>query len=163
MAGREKARAEHIARIIKDCWLQQSPYLALPPLKGPLPPLTADFSRLTLLTLDSVVWSDTADTFLSRLPNLENLTISHCGLEKLPADISAMSRLTHLNLTSNQIKLDENSAGALSALHQLVSIDLSNNPLQMLPDFSAMSGLQTLDLKNTGISGGPPAWLTRSP
>lgn len=155
VAGREKARAEHIARIIKDCWLQQSPHLALPPLKGPLPPLTADFSRLTLLTLDSVVWSDTADTFLSRLPNLENLTISHCGLEKLPAEISVMSRLTHLNLTSNQIKLDENSAGALSALHQLVSIDLSNNPLQMLPDFSAMSGLQILDLKNTGISEWP--------
>ncbi|MEL1088924.1 NEL-type E3 ubiquitin ligase domain-containing protein [Pseudomonas sp. OB66] len=155
VAGREKARAEHIARIIKDCWLQESTGLTLPPLHGPLPPLTADFSRLKLLSLDSVVWSDSADTFLSRLPNLENLTISHSGLEKLPAGITAMSRLAHVNLSSNRIKLDKNSAGALSALHLLVTVKLSDNPLLVLPDFSAMSGLQTLELRNTGISEWP--------
>ncbi|WP_406228128.1 NEL-type E3 ubiquitin ligase domain-containing protein [Pseudomonas siliginis] len=154
-AGQEKLRAEYIARAIKDCWLQESTSLMLPAVNGPLPSLTADFSRLKMLILNNVVWSDTADTFLSRLPDLDILTITRSGLKKLPAAISGMSRLAHLNLTENQIKLDEHSAGALSALHQLVTVKLSDNPLQIPPDFSAMSRLQTLELRNTGISEWP--------
>ncbi|WP_254433240.1 NEL-type E3 ubiquitin ligase domain-containing protein [Pseudomonas moraviensis] len=155
VAGPEKLHAERIARIIKDCWLQESTFLQLPALHGQLPALTADFSRLKILSLGNAVWSDTADTFLSRLPNLEILIITGSGLEKLPPSISEMSRLVFLDLNSNQIKLDENSAGALSAMHQLTTINLSNNPLGTLPDFSAMSGLQVLSLNNTGISEWP--------
>lgn len=155
VAGPEKLQAERVARIIKDCWLQESTLLTLPSMNGPLPSLTADFSQLKFLSLGDAVWSDTADTFLSHLPNLEMLVITGSGLEKVPTSIGEMSRLSFLDLNSNRIKLDENSAGALSALHQLTTINLSNNPLGVLPDFSAMSGLRRLSLENTGISEWP--------
>jgi Leucine-rich repeat (LRR) protein len=154
--GPERINATRLARIIRGCWLGESEgILKLPPIYGPLPLLTVDFSHVKSLTLDSVIWSDTANTLLSNCPNLESLTIVHSGIEKLPNKIAEMDKLTHLNLSSNLIKLDDQSALALSGLHQLKQIDLSSNQLRTVPDFSAMSGLQVLNLKNTGIRQWP--------
>ncbi|TMU79646.1 hypothetical protein FGA82_12705 [Pseudomonas fluorescens] len=160
--GPERINATRLARIIRGCWLGESDgVLKLPPLYGPLPLLTVDFSHVKSLSLDSIVWSDTAHTLLSNCPNLESLTIVHSGLDKLPGKIAEMDKLSSLNLRSNRIRLDEQSALALSGLHQLKQIDLSNNQLRTLPDFSAMSGLQTLNLKNTGIRQWPDGLLDK--
>lgn len=161
--GPERINATRLARIIRGCWLGESEgVLKLPPLYGPLPLLTVDFSHVKSLTLDSVIWSDTANTLLSNCPNLESLTIVQSGLDKLPNKIAEMDKLTHLNLSSNLIKLDEQSALALSGLHHLKQIDLSNNQLRTVPDFSAMSGLQTLNLKNTGLHQWPAGLLDKA-
>jgi Leucine-rich repeat (LRR) protein len=160
--GPERLYATRLARVIRGCWLGESDgVLKLPPLHGPLPLLTVDFSHVKSLSLDSIAWSDTANTLLSNCPNLESLTIVHSGLDKLPVKIAEMDKLNSLNLRSNQIRLDEQSALALSGLHQLKQIDLSNNQLRTLPDFSAMSGLQSLNLKNTGIRQWPAGLLDK--
>ncbi|WP_322845708.1 NEL-type E3 ubiquitin ligase domain-containing protein [Pseudomonas sp. B33.4] len=163
VVGPQKMKAELVARIIKGCWLRESAgELKLPPMYGPLPAVTVDFSHVRLLTLDSVVWTDTADTLLSNCANLESLTIVRSGIETLPGKVAEMDKLSQLNLNANRLKLDEQSAAALSALHRLSQIDLSDNPLQLLPDFSRMSGLQTLNLKNTGITQWPTGLLDKA-
>ncbi|VVM42914.1 NEL-type E3 ubiquitin ligase domain-containing protein [Pseudomonas fluorescens] len=153
----EEIWAQRVARVIKGCWLGDSgEMLSLPPGSGPLPALTVDFSHVKILSLQTIAWSDAADTFLSNFPNLEILSINHCGLEKLPAKIGDMDKLRLLNLSTNHIELDEQSAARLSALSQLTIINLSHNPtLKMPPDFSLMSGLIALELSNTGISQWP--------
>lgn len=161
--GPERVNATRLARIIRGCWLGESEgVLKLPQLYGPLPLLTVDFSHIKSLSLDSVIWSDTANTLLSNCPNLESLTIVNSGIDKLPQKIAEMDKLNYLDLSSNQIKLDEQSALALSALHQLKQIDLSNNQLRVVPDFSAMSGLQVLNLKNTGLTQWPAGLLDKT-
>lgn len=161
--GPDRINATRLARIIRGCWLGDSDgVLKLPPMYGPLPLLTVDFSHVRTLELDSVIWSDTATTLLSNCPNLQSLTIVHSGLEKLPARIAELDKLSHLNLSSNRIKLDEQSASAVSALHQLKHIDLSNNQLRTVPDFSAMPGLQVLNLKNTGLNQWPAGLLDKT-
>jgi Leucine-rich repeat (LRR) protein len=163
VVGPQKMEAERVARIIRGCWLRDSDdVLKLPPLYGPLPVLTVEFSHLKSLTLDSIVWSDTADTFLSGCPNLERLTIVQSGIHELPRRIAEMDKLSHLDLSSNLIKLDEQSALALGGLHKLKQINLSNNQLRTVPDFSGMSGLQVLNLKNTGISQWPAGLLDKT-
>ncbi|WP_456022815.1 NEL-type E3 ubiquitin ligase domain-containing protein [Pseudomonas protegens] len=163
VVGPQRMEAERVARIIRGCWLRDSDdVLKLPPLYGPLPVLSVDFSHLKSLTLDSIVWSDTADTFLSRCPNLESLTIVQSGIDKFPQGIAGMDKLSHLDLGSNLIRLDEQSASALGALHQLKQINLSNNQLRTVPDFSGMSGLQVLNLKNTGLSQWPAGLLDKA-
>ena len=163
VVGPERVNATRVARIIRGCWLGESQdVLKLPPLYGPLPLLTVDFSHVKSLTLDSVIWSDTANTLLSNCPNLESLTIIKSGLDKLPNRVAELDKLHYLNLSSNQIKLDEQSALALGALHRLRNINLSNNQLRAIPDFSAMSGLRVLNLKNTGIDQWPAGLLDKA-
>ncbi|KHA74053.1 hypothetical protein NZ35_08100 [Pseudomonas chlororaphis] len=163
VTGPDRINATRLARIIRGCWLGESDgVLKLPPIYGPLPLLTVDFSHVKTLSLDSVIWSDTANTLLSNCPNLESLTIVHSGLDKLPDKVAGLDKLSHLNLSSNLIKLDKQSALALSGLHQLKQIDLSNNQLRTVPDFSAMSGLQVLNLKNTGIGQWPAGLLDKA-
>lgn len=83
--GPERVNATRLARIIRGCWLGDSDgELKLPALYGPLPLLTVDFSHIKSLSLDSVIWSDTANTLLSNCPNLESLTIVNSGIDKLP-------------------------------------------------------------------------------
>jgi Leucine-rich repeat (LRR) protein len=152
-----------VAKIIRNCWLGESNgVLILPPMNGPLPLLTVDFSHVRSLTLDSVTWSDTANTLLSNCPNLSNLTIVKSGIDKLPGKIAEMDKLRFLNLSSNRIKLDEQSALALGSLRHLKHIDLSNNPLHAVPDFSAMSGLRVLNLENTGLNQWPAGLLDKT-
>jgi len=160
--GLEAIKARRIARLIRGCWLQESGgALKLSEVYGHLPVLTADFSHVKSLSLDAVSWSDAADAFVGRFPNLEQLTLTSCNIEKLPAVVASM-RLTDLHLRANKIKLDLQAADVLSKLHTLKHIDLSDNPLEILPDFSAMSGLQTLNLKNTGISEWPKGLLDKT-
>lgn len=161
--GSEAIKARRIARLIRGCWLQESGgVLKLSEVYGHLPALTADFSHVKSLSLDAVTWSDAADAFLGRFANLEQLTLTSCNIGKLPAVVASLSRLTELHLRANKIKLDQQDADALSKLHSLKHIDLGDNPLEILPDFSAMPGLQTLNLQNTGITEWPKGLLDKT-
>ncbi len=152
-----KKQARRVARIIKDCWLQDSgTTLKLASLNAPLPALTADFSHVRLLILNEVTWSGDADLFLSNFTHLEHLIINRCGIETLPRSVGAMSRLNNLDLSNNRLKLDQESAATLSAMHHLNTVVLSENPaIGLLPDFSNMSGLKYLFLDKTGIDQWP--------
>ncbi|WP_434767545.1 NEL-type E3 ubiquitin ligase domain-containing protein [Pseudomonas triticicola] len=160
--GPEAIKARRIARLIRGCWLGDSGgVLKLHEVYGHLPALTADFRQVKSLSLDAVSWSDAADAFLDRFPNLEQLTLTSCNIEKLPAIVTRLP-LSSLDLRGNKIKLDQQSAAALSDLRALKHVDLSDNPLESIPDFSAMSGLQTLSLKNTGITEWPKGLLDKA-
>jgi Leucine-rich repeat (LRR) protein len=152
-----KKQAQRVARIIKDCWLQDSgETLKLASVNVALPALTADFSHVRSLILYNVIWSADADTFLSNFTHLTRLTISQSGIETLPRSIDAMDRLNHIDLSNNRLELDEQTAATLSAMHHLETVTLSNNPaLTLLPDFSGMSGLKYLYLNKTGINQWP--------
>lgn len=152
-----KKQARRVARILEDCWLQDSgEMLKLASINAPLPALNADFSHVKLLILNRVTWSGDADLFLSNFTHLEHLIISHCGIETLPRSVGAMGKLTNLNLSNNRLRLDEESAAMLSAMHHLETVILSENPeIKLLPDFSNMSGLKYLYLDSTGINQWP--------
>ncbi|WP_457266306.1 NEL-type E3 ubiquitin ligase domain-containing protein [Pseudomonas sp. P5_C3] len=162
-ANAEKIQVKRLARIIKGCWLEGSETtLRLPSVNGALPALTADFSHVKMLSMDSVNWSDASNTFLSNFPNLESLSIAHSQVERLPPSIGEMKKLSYLSLTSSNMTLDAQSASTLSALSQLKVVDLSNNPLQIAPDFSAMSELNSVNLQNTQIGQWPTGLLDKT-
>jgi len=161
--GPEVIKARRIARLIRGCWLGDSDgALKLHQVYAQLPVLTADFSHVKLLSLDAVSWSEAADAFLGKFPNVEQLSLTSCNIEKMPAVIARLPRLSSLDLHGNKIKLDQQGAIALSDLHALKHIDLSDNPLETIPDFSAMSGLQTLTLRSTGITEWPNGLLDKT-
>lgn len=151
-----KRWAERVASTLKTCWLRESgDTLEMPHGQGPLPALNADFSHIRALSLQDINWSVAADQFLSNFAKLEKLAITGCDLKRLPAGIGEMRALTHLNLSSNKLVLDEQAAATISGLTSLSVINLSTNPLHIAPDFSAMSGLVSLSLYETGITHWP--------
>ncbi|VVO46935.1 hypothetical protein PS838_00085 [Pseudomonas fluorescens] len=162
-ADAEQTQAKRLARIIKGCWLEDSgAVLRLPDVNGPLPALTVSFSHVKILSMDLFSSSDATDTFLSNFPNLESLSITHSQVERLPPSIGEMKKLSFLSLTSNNLTLDAQSASTLSAMTQLAVVDLSKNPLQIAPDFSAMSKLNSVSLHDTQISEWPTGLLDKT-
>lgn len=151
-----RIQARRVADITRACWLESTHTLRLSLNKAPLPPLNADFSHVKSLFINTAAWSGDADIFLSAFPNLERLVINHCGLEALPAPISAMHNLVNLDLINNRLQLTKDSAAIFSTLNQLEAINLGNNPaLGSTPDFSGMSRLRQVLLNNTGIEQWP--------
>ncbi|MGL6243704.1 NEL-type E3 ubiquitin ligase domain-containing protein [Pseudomonas sp.] len=151
-----RSSSDASAKEILRCWRRETGTTFTLAHEGViLPALRADFSHIETLELKSINWSTGADTFLDCFPTLKNLSITQSRLEKLPASINDMPQLTSLDLHSNRITLDEQSALRLSALGKLENIDLSGNALGILPDFSNMSGLKMLNLRRTGIDQWP--------
>ncbi|WP_422607121.1 NEL-type E3 ubiquitin ligase domain-containing protein [Pseudomonas sp.] len=147
---------ELATRQIKRCWRHETgSTLELPPGGGFLPNLTADFNHVRTLELNSHAWSDSANTFLRRFSALEHLTLSGCGLKKLPTSLAEMNHLSSLNLSANGLQLDASAAGKLSLFDRLESLVLSDNPLGHLPDFTGLSRLKVLDLNTTAIDQWP--------
>jgi Leucine-rich repeat (LRR) protein len=148
--------AEHVTQEIKRCFRRETgTSLKLAPGSGPLPALQADFSHVRELSLDSITWTPAADTFLSGFSRLEQLTVTGATLDKLPAAVAQMGDLRTLDLSANRIRLDTPSAAALTSLSNLETINLSNNPLSMTPDFSALTGLKVLNLSNSQLDQWP--------
>lgn len=148
--------AQQVAKSLKLCWRRQSKdILRLEAGNVTLPALTADFSHVRQLTLQSINWTDSAETFLGNFSGLESLQITGSTLGTLPPAIVQMSNLSKLDLSSNRIALNEQTAGELSTLGKLKILDLSGNPLGKTPDFSAMSELGTLNLSNAQLDQWP--------
>ncbi|MGY2340486.1 dermonecrotic toxin domain-containing protein [Pseudomonas sp. SDO5532_S415] len=122
--------------------------------------------------------------FLERFPRLRVLNLEGTDLRlpnidgelesALPSTIPQLQHLTSLNLSSTRltfqraaavqpIVLDDvralalpaNTAGQLSSLVNLQSLDLSDNPLVVPPVVTGMNQLRALKLNNTGIKTCP--------
>ena len=63
--------------------------------------------------------------------------------------------MTTLSLTQCNLRLTADSVAALSDLHTLEYLDLSDNPLALTPDVSKMSSLETLMMENAGLTEVP--------
>ncbi|WP_438867153.1 dermonecrotic toxin domain-containing protein [Pseudomonas sp. L1(2025)] len=125
------------------------------PLLGDLPKLNVDFKHVTRLDMRAQETTSIPDGFLARFPNLESLLIHRYRLQDIPADVFNLPRLKTLSLTRSHLRLTPSSVDALSDLHTLEYLDLSDNPLELTPDVSKMSGLTTLMMESSGLTEAP--------
>lgn len=136
--------------------LTQSHQMALAsPLLGDLPKLNVDFKHISKLDLRAQETTSIPDGFLERFPNLESLLIHRYALQDIPAGVFKLPKLTTLSLTQCNLRLTADSVAALSDLHTLEYLDLSDNPLALTPDVSKMSSLETLMMENAGLTEVP--------
>lgn len=122
---------------------------------GALPELTADFSHVKQLQFSNFYLQPGFNGFLRRFHGLTSLKLSSTHLLEIPSSIFDLDSLTHLNLGGNSITLSVEEAGKLSEMTQLNVLDLNNNPLGEVPDFTHMNQLQQLNLRNTRLSTWP--------
>jgi Leucine-rich repeat (LRR) protein len=124
-----------------------------------LPTLSADFSHVSSLELQSVDGVTRIGRFLESFPNLRSLRLRECNLGDIPEAVFKMGRLRSLSLPDCRISLSAESANALAGMEQLDYLDLSLNPLGQTPDLSQMKGLATVLLAETGITEVPQGLL----
>ncbi|MFJ2366879.1 dermonecrotic toxin domain-containing protein [Pseudomonas sp. NPDC087697] len=122
------------------------------PLMGELPTVSADFSRVSTLSLQDIGVPHGINGFLQQFSGLTRLELRNVTLGELPSAISMMPELNELLLSDCGIRLTPDTQTALSSLSKLVTLDLYNNPLGLTPNLQGMPDLTYLDLSNTGIT-----------
>ena len=115
----------------------------------PVLPAQITFPHVSILALRSMRLERIPDEFLRAFPNLRNLEITHCRLRRLPLPMMLTQRLEVLDLSGNQIVLDESQALILAACRSLVYLNLSDNPLGRAFSVFAMTELHALHLSGT--------------
>ncbi|WP_248746801.1 NEL-type E3 ubiquitin ligase domain-containing protein [Pseudomonas sp. MWU12-2037] len=151
-----------MASRIRRCWRWESRNLlgGLLLLEGfmveQMPKLNVSFRHVTqLLIRDMNLDISYVNAFLCAFPALKHLRLYSTGLKRLPHEIGEMKALEELDLEENLIVLNESAALQLAGLHRLKFLNLRGNPLRLLPDFSTLSGLQSLNLSRTGLDSWP--------
>ena len=124
-----------------------------------MPPITADFSHVTYLSLYGAQAVTGVNEFLQHFPRLRVLDLRGFALDRLPDAVFSMQYLTQLRLEDSNITLTPASAANLSGLEYLEYIDFDDNPLNITPDFSNMPNLNTLHLRNTELREFPDSLL----
>jgi Leucine-rich repeat (LRR) protein len=120
---------------------------------GDLPTLSADFSHVSLVYLDSESRLTTGVTrFLERFPKLKTISLRGFRLGDMPEAIFRMGDLTSVNFPDCNITLTPQAVSSLAEMTRLNYLDLSNNPLGLAPDVSQMTELATLQLENCGLT-----------
>ncbi|MFL1526441.1 dermonecrotic toxin domain-containing protein [Pseudomonas sp. O230] len=168
----EHANRDEFMQTLQQCWRHQSDLDdfndSLEPtfdlvitsrITGELPTLSADFSHVSALELQSVDGVTRIGRFLDVFPNLKSLRLRECDLGTLPEAVFKMGRLRSLSLYDCRITLSAESANALAGMEQLDYLDLSLNPLGQTPDLSQMKGLATVLFADTGITEVPRGLL----
>ncbi|WP_192561253.1 dermonecrotic toxin domain-containing protein [Pseudomonas gozinkensis] len=123
---------------------------------GDLPVIIGDFAHVTVLRMNGVGASAGLNAFLRNFPRLRVLDLSGNDLTRIPQAIADMPGLTGLDLSNNQIRLNEHSAQELGSKAHLRSLDLSlNKALGQAPVVGAMRNLRHLDLHDTGLARWP--------
>lgn len=118
-------------------------------------PEDVDFGHVRRLVLRNMGLTNIDEGFLRRFANIVELDLRENSLTQVPAGIEHLSRLRLLNLSRNQIVMDLPGGDRLSALAQLVSLDLAHNPLGNAPDLRALPNLRNLSLRATGLEALP--------
>ncbi|MEB0046484.1 MULTISPECIES: NEL-type E3 ubiquitin ligase domain-containing protein [unclassified Pseudomonas] len=121
-----------------------------------LPKLQANFDHVTRLLLRNAELSNTHQAFLQPFRKVRVLDLAFNKFRALPPIIAEMPHLTELNLSTNEIALTSADVQMLADRRQLLKLNLSGNPLGLLPDISRMPDLHTLNLSDTGVNTWPP-------
>lgn len=157
-------RRRLIARRIRQCWRRKRPDAdgeyrlvidseridSLPQL-----PARATFDHVTHLTLRRAHLPSITEGFLERFVNVRTLDLSDNLLSGIPDGLQALTQLTELRLTRNQIVIDDAGLARLAALSKLRVLDLSHNPIGQLPPLGRLHDLQRLHLRDTGLDEVP--------
>jgi hypothetical protein len=132
------------------------------PILGELPALEADFSHVSMLSINGNANTTAVDTFMQRFTGLLYLDAQNLNLPSLPQSFAAMPNLRQLILRDCGITHSAANQAVLASLPNLSLLDLRGNALGTPPDVSAMPSLRYLNLTKNGHlhTAGQPA---RSP
>ncbi|MHC8288270.1 dermonecrotic toxin domain-containing protein [Pseudomonas sp. XS1P51] len=161
----EHANRDEFKQALEQCWRHESelddfndalePSFELnisPVINGDLPTLSADFSHVSALELQSLDGVTGIGSFLESFPNLKSLRLRDCNLGNIPDAVFKMGQLRSLSLPNCRITLSPESANALAGMELLDYLDLGHNPLGQTPDLSQIKELATVLLHDTGIT-----------
>lgn len=126
------------------------------PILGDLPPLNADFSHITVLSINGSAGTGAINPFLEKFPGLRQLDISQLRLQTLPPALNSMPMLRQLIVRNSGLALSAADQQVLSSLRGLDVLDLQDNPLTFTPDLRVLPALRHINLANTGITTAPP-------
>lgn len=130
---------------------------------GSLPELPSEvsFAHVSRLELRAMALEHVPESFLQAFPNLDTLVFSGSRLSRVPAYLTQMRRLRHLDLFGNQIVLDPGQSAILASCEGLVYLNLSFNPLGRSFSIQAMADLTELRLRSTGLGTVPYGLMDR--
>ena len=118
-------------------------------------PQAISFPHVSVLGLRNMHLETVADDFLRAFPNLRSLEVTHCRLRRLPLPETLTAQLQVLDLSGNQISLDEGQALVLASCRSLVYLNLSANPLGRSFSVFGMPELNALHLKGSQLDTFP--------
>ncbi len=116
----------------------------------PVLPRGVDYVHVRRLTLRNMQLQDIDASFLRLFPNVVDLDLSGNRLSRVPEGIEGLTQLRRVNLGNNQIALDETGSRRLAGLQRLSTLILSYNPLNGVPDLSALPHVRDVRLRATG-------------
>jgi len=129
------------------------------PILGDLPSLNADFSHVSRLSLEGTRSAQGISTFLRSFSGLRRLELRRFSLTTLPDAISRMPDLQALVLSDCGIRVDTATWSKLASLDKLAMLDLYKNPFEIVPRIDSMKALVHLDLSNTNLTDIPTGAL----
>ncbi|TBN48789.1 dermonecrotic toxin domain-containing protein [Pseudomonas sp. BGI-2] len=129
------------------------------PIVGDLPSLSADFSHVSLLSLEGNRAAQGIPGFLQGFSGLRRLELRRFSLATLPDAVSRMPDLRALVLSDCGIRVDAATWSKLTSLNKLSMLDLYKNPFETLPRIDTMSELAHLDLSDTHLTEIPASVL----
>ncbi|PTU49148.1 hypothetical protein DBB42_26805 [Pseudomonas plecoglossicida] len=113
-------------------------------------PEGVEYRHVRRLTLRNMRLQQIDARFLRLFPNIVDLDLSGNRLTLVPEGIEALGQLRRLNLSNNLIALDAAGNSRLAQLQRLNTLILNNNPLNGMPDLSALPHVRDLHLRATG-------------
>ncbi|MDF2488173.1 MAG: leucine-rich repeat-containing protein [Pseudomonas sp.] len=131
---------------------------------GGLPalPESVDFGHVHELVLRDMGLTQLPPSFLSRFTNLRILDVRHNRLTRLPEGLDTLVHLRELRLGNNRIVWDAESDRRIALLAQLHRLELSGNPLGVMPSLAALRNLRDVSLRDT-LTAQMPTWPRQRP
>lgn len=168
ISGQEFARRISLCMRLERCWRHQLTEtgverhaLFIPrELTGALPAIDASFDHISVLIMEGNNAPLNVDSFLTRFPELLSLSLSQTVLGDIPLEVFSRAKLVLLRLEACAIRLSANSRARLERLSNLSHLNLNSNPLGAPIDFSRLTQLTTVHLRETGLDTVPPTLLT---
>jgi hypothetical protein len=119
-----------------------------------LPELTRelDLHFVTSIVMVNTPLQNVPEAFFSCFSGLKRLNLSRNSLQAFPEGIRQLTQLQRLQLSFNRISWSESATTTLGMLRNLVSLDLSFNPLRQLTlRFDQVPMLRRLHLMHCGL------------
>ncbi|KAK3586543.1 hypothetical protein CHS0354_022675 [Potamilus streckersoni] len=84
-------------------------------------------------------------------PNLTNLNLEECDLDRIPGALSQLTSLLELDLSKNRIHTIERND--LQQLYKMLTLSFNNNPVAYVSNssFGDLFSLQRLEMRNTNL------------